>query len=112
HPLHEIMINTEFATTTFIKLLPFGLTIIITIASVVFTEFNISSIIKFKYSNIGYNLFSFLNQRFAIEFIYNKYITNNVLLLGGQTVKILDKGSIEMIGPYGLEKGLLYIGNK
>ena len=112
HPLHEIMINTEFATSTFIKLLPFTLTILITITSVILTEFNINSIIKFKYSNIGYNIFSFLNQRFAIEFIYNKYITNNILYVGGQTVKILDKGSIEMIGPYGLEKGLLYIGNK
>jgi NADH-ubiquinone oxidoreductase chain 5 len=112
HPLHEIMINTEFATTTYIKLLPFILTITVTIISVVLTEFNINSIIKFKYSNLGYNLFSFLNQRFAIEFIYNKYITNKILELGGQTVKILDKGSIEMIGPYGLEKGLLYLGKK
>ena len=27
--------------------------------------------------------------------------------MGGQTTKILDKGSIELIGPYGLEKGLI-----
>lgn len=38
---------------------------------------------------------------------YNKYITNLVLNLGGQTTKTLDKGSIEQIGPYGLEKGLV-----
>jgi NADH-ubiquinone oxidoreductase chain 5 len=112
HPTHEIMINTEFATTTFIKLLPFILTIVITIVSLLISEFNMNSIIKFKLTNIGYNLFSFLNQRFNIEFIYNRYITNSILNLGGQTVKILDQGSIEIIGPYGLEKGLLYLGNK
>ena len=30
-----------------------------------------------------------------------------VLKLGGQTTKVVDKGSIELIGPYGLEKGLI-----
>jgi NADH-ubiquinone oxidoreductase chain 5 len=30
-----------------------------------------------------------------------------VLKLGGQTSKVLDKGSVELIGPYGLEKGLI-----
>ena len=34
-----------------------------------------------------------------------------VLKLGGQTTKVLDKGSVEYLGPYGLEKGLLNISN-
>ena len=38
---------------------------------------------------------------------YNKYITNLVLNLGGQTTKVLDKGSIELLGPYGFEIGFL-----
>ena len=37
---------------------------------------------------------------------YNKYITDFVLNVGGQTTKIIDKGSVELLGPYGLEKGL------
>jgi NADH-ubiquinone oxidoreductase chain 5 len=40
---------------------------------------------------------------------YNKYIVGGILTLGGQTTKILDKGSIELIGPFGLEKGLLIL---
>ena len=36
-----------------------------------------------------------------------KDITCFILNLGGQTTKVLDKGSIELLGPYGLEKGLL-----
>ena len=38
---------------------------------------------------------------------YNKYVTGLVLNLGGQTTKVLDKGSVELLGPYGLEKGLI-----
>jgi NADH-ubiquinone oxidoreductase chain 5 len=43
--------------------------------------------------------------------IYNKYIVENILTLGGQTTKSLDKGSVEYLGPYGLEKGLLNLSN-
>ena len=42
-----------------------------------------------------------------IELFYNKYITGLVLNLGGQTTKVIDKGSVELLGPYGLEKGLM-----
>jgi len=38
---------------------------------------------------------------------YNRYITDLILKLGGQTTKVLDKGSVELIGPFGLEKGLV-----
>ena len=38
---------------------------------------------------------------------YNKYVTNLVLNLGGQTTKVLDKGSVELLGPFGLEVGLI-----
>ena len=64
----------------------------------------------FKYTRFGYNLFSFFNQRFFIELLYNKYVTGTILALGGQTTKILDRGSVEFIGPFGLEKGLIYLG--
>ena len=64
-------------------------------------------VIYFKFSRLGYNIFGFFNQRFLIEFFYNKYITNLILNLGGQITKILDKGSIELFGPFGLEKGLV-----
>ena len=62
---------------------------------------------SFKLSNLGKNIYGFFNQRFLIEFFYNKFIVNLVLELGGQTTTILDKGSIEYIGPFGLEKGLV-----
>jgi len=109
HPLHEITIETEFAVPTFFKLLPFFCTIFFTILAVTLSEFYSASIVSFKFTRFGYNLFGFFNQRFLVDMFYNRFIVGVILGLGGQTTKILDKGSIELIGPFGLEKGLLVI---
>jgi NADH-ubiquinone oxidoreductase chain 5 len=106
HPLHEIMLDTEFAVPVLFKLLPLFFTISLSLLSIIFTEFYPKLLIKFKLSNIGYNIFSFFNQRFLIELFYNKYISGIIFKLGGQTTKVMDKGSIELFGPYGLEKRL------
>ena len=111
HPLHEIMLNTEFAVPTIFKLLPFIVTIILTISSLLISEMFPKLLIYFKLNRIGYNCFSLFNQRLYIELFYNKYITEIILKFGGQTTKVLDKGSIELIGPFGLEKGLLFLSN-
>lgn len=70
---------------------------------------NSTLISRFKLSRFGYNLYGFFNQRFLVEMFYNRYIVDNVLYLGGQTTKVIDKGSIELVGPYGLEKSLYSI---
>jgi len=107
HPLNEIMIDTEFAVPTLFKLIPFIFTISFSIIALILSELLPELVISFKLSRLGYNIFGFFNQRFLIEFFYNKYIVNTILYLGGQTTKILDKGSIELCGPFGLEKGIL-----
>jgi len=106
HPSHEIMLDTEFAVPTLFKLLPFVFTVSLSVISVLLSEFLPKLLINFKYSRLGYNIFSFFNQRFYVELFYNKYIVEGVLKLGGQTTQSLDKGSVELLGPYGLEKGL------
>src|SRR5699024_2511961 len=83
HPSHEISLDTEFALPTFIKLLPFIFTLSLSILSVLLSEFLPKLLINFKFSRLGYNIFSFFNQRFYVELFYNKYITEGVLSLGG-----------------------------
>ena len=107
HPTHEIMLDTEFAVPTLFKLLPLVFTVTLSILAIVLSEFMPKVLINFKFTRLGYNIFSFFNQRFFVELFYNKYVTGLVLKLGGQTTKILDRGSVELLGPYGLEKGLL-----
>jgi NADH-ubiquinone oxidoreductase chain 5 len=107
HPTHEIMLDTEFAVPTLFKLLPLIFTISLSVLAITISEFLPKILISFKFSRLGYNIFGFFNQRFLIELFYNKYVTGLILELGGQTTKVLDKGSVELLGPYGLEKGLI-----
>jgi NADH-ubiquinone oxidoreductase chain 5 len=102
HPMHEILIDTEFAVPTFFKLLPFFFTVGFSALATIYPEFMPKSVTDFKLSRLGYYVFGFFNQRFLVEMFYNKYIVNTVLDLGGQTTKVLDKGSIEWVGPYGM----------
>jgi NADH-ubiquinone oxidoreductase chain 5 len=171
HPIHEIMLQTEFSLPFSIKILPIIITLLsffyfngyvnnvflfIFLSSYLikpeFYTFLLNSIVsnislviilsmfifliydnRYKflvmfYNNTWYfniifllkksiimvkilfvNLFS---QRLFIELFYNKFISEVILKLGGQSTKILDKGSVEYLGPYGLEVSLIYIGNK
>ena len=111
HPSHETMLDTEFAVPIIFKLLPLIFTLSLSFISIIFSELFPKLLITFKFSKLGYNIFGFFNQRFLIELFYNNYITGIVLKLGGQTTKIIDKGSVELLGPYGLEKGLLNLSN-
>ena len=104
HPLHEIMLDTEFASG---KLLPLFSTLLFAIVFLIIFEFLPNLLLYLIYKRFFYNLYCLYNNRFLVEFFYNKYITNLIFKLGGQTTTVVDKGSIECIGPYGLEKGLL-----
>jgi NADH-ubiquinone oxidoreductase chain 5 len=123
------MINTENIIPIVIKMLPFILSILFLIIYIIviniFKIFNLTFfnnflkyIIKiyintiFIFNILVYYIFSFFNQRALFEFYYNKFISQTILNLGGQTTKFIDKGSVEYLGPYGLEVGLLYLGNK
>nr|QHN69900.1 NADH dehydrogenase subunit 5 [Arthrocladium fulminans] len=112
HPHHELMLDTEFAVDTFYKLLPLFFTITLTICSIGLTEFYPKLLVSFKLSRFGYNIFSFFNQRFLVEMYYNQYISGTVLKLGGQTTKVLDKGAVELFGPFGLEQQFTNISKK
>jgi NADH-ubiquinone oxidoreductase chain 5 len=107
HPTHEIMLDTEFAVPTLFKILPLIFTILLSVLSIIVSELLPKFLIYFKFSRLGYNTFGFFNQRFLIELLYNKYVINLILNLGGQTTKVIDKGSVELLGPYGLEKSLI-----
>src|SRR5205085_8486826 len=73
HPSNEILLDTEFAVPTLFKLLPLIFTISLSILFIILSEFFPNILIRLKLSYIGYNIFSFFNQRFFIELIYNKY---------------------------------------
>ena len=108
HPIHEIAINTEFAVPVKFKLLPFFFTVLFSIFVIFISEYLPEIWINLKLYRLGYIIFAFLNQRFSVEYIYNKFITKKVLDFGKQTTSILDIGSVELIGPKGLERMLIH----
>jgi NADH-ubiquinone oxidoreductase chain 5 len=171
HPIHEIMLQTEFSLPFSIKILPIIITIISffyfngyinnlvvfiflfsyliipeftsLVVNFIFANFSLVIILfmflYFIYDNrykflvmfcnntwyytiifivkkiimiIKINFVNLFSQRLFIELFYNKFISEVVLKLGGQSTKILDKGSVEYVGPYGLEISLIYVGNK
>jgi NADH-ubiquinone oxidoreductase chain 5 len=110
HSMHEIMLDTEFAVHTIFKLLPLVLTISFSFLAILLSEYFPHLLIYFKFSRLGYNIFGFFNQRFFVELLYNKYISGFFYYkLGNQTSMVLDKGSVELLGPFGLEKGLIVL---
>jgi NADH-ubiquinone oxidoreductase chain 5 len=110
HSIHEIILDTEFAVSTVFKLLPLIFTISFSVLAIIISELFPNLISYFKLSRLGYNIFGFFNQRFFIELLYNRYISGLFYYkLGGQTTMVIDKGSVELLGPFGLEKSLTTI---
>jgi len=60
------------------------------------------------YSNyyIGKSIYTFLNGKYFFDTIYNQYIVTNGLKLGYTISKEIDRGAIELLGPYGLSNYL------
>jgi len=112
HPLRNIFLNSEFAVSRLFKILPLFFTCTLSVITIILLEFTPKTLINFKVFRFGYNVFSFFNQRFFVELLYNKYITRLTFKLGGQTTRVLDKGSVELIGPFGFENGFLFLSRK
>ena len=54
-------------------------------------------------SMMGKKLYTFLNNKWHWDFVFNHYIAKPSMIAGHNiTYKILDKGLIEMVGPTGL----------
>jgi proton-translocating NADH-quinone oxidoreductase chain L len=55
-----------------------------------------------SYNKIGRNIYAFLNGKYYFDVIYNHFIFQSGLKLGYNISKEIDRGAIELLGPYGL----------
>jgi NADH-ubiquinone oxidoreductase chain 5 len=112
HPNNINIIEAEFSLSIVIKLIP----IIITIfgASIAIFLYHISSELlnNLTYNLIGNKIYTFLNGKYFFDIIYNHYLISNFLHISYAISKLLDRGVIEIIGPYGLSYSLNTIGKK
>jgi NADH-ubiquinone oxidoreductase chain 5 len=57
---------------------------------------------SYKSPSIYKTIYTFLNGKYLLDIIYNNYIISEGLKTGHLIFKLLDKGAIELIGPFGL----------
>jgi NADH-ubiquinone oxidoreductase chain 5 len=55
-----------------------------------------------SYNKIGKNIYAFLNGKYFFDVIYNHFIIQSGFKLGYNISKEIDRGAIELLGPYGL----------
>src|SRR5271167_1263307 len=106
HPSNITLVEAEFSLPLFIKLLPAILTIFGAITAVLLYHFYPLFLVQLTDNYLGRNIYNFLNGKYLIDIIYNNYIIRAGLQLGYNISKFLDRGVIELIGPYGLSSVL------
>jgi NADH-ubiquinone oxidoreductase chain 5 len=102
HPDHITLIEAEFGLTSIVKLLPMILSLVGMVTSLYMYHYAPGFAISLTNNLIGRSLYTFLNGKWLFDVVYNKYIINGGLALGHTLSKVLDRGAIEMVGPYGL----------
>ncbi len=101
------MLYTQFAVTRLFKLLSWAFTLSADTISLVLSEFLSVIVLLLELGGRGgYNIIGFFNHGFSIDQLYNEYALGIVFYLEGQITNVLDKDSVELGRPYGLEIGL------
>jgi NADH-ubiquinone oxidoreductase chain 5 len=111
-PKNITIIDAEFLPT-YIKLLPLFFSFTGVFLAIFLYHFQLNNFFKIKISNIGVYFYNFLNRKWFFDKVYNEYIVQNILNIGFfKTYKLIDKGFIEILGPFGLSTYILNISNK
>lgn len=93
------------------KLLPTLATITAAFAALYLYHYTPKMLIELTDSLFGYNVYKFLNGKYFLDIIYNHYLISSGLQNAYTMSKILDRGTFELIGPYGLSE-ILTLGSK
>ena len=68
------------------------------------------AMIELTDSVLSRKIYTFFNGKYLIDIIYNNYIIGKGLSLGYTFAKVLDRGVIEVVGPFGLSEFLFKTG--
>lgn len=105
HPRNLTLIDSEFIPTS-VKLIPLFCTFSGALGAFLITSsigFSKSFVYRLKISWLNRKIFSFLSKKWYIDQVYNQIFASVCMSFGYNiTFKLIDKGLIEMLGPYGL----------
>jgi len=106
-PTNLNIIDAEFASQIF-KILPVCLSLTGASSAFLFYTFYSKDLYLLKTSFIGRKLYNFLNKKWFFDKVYNEFINQSLLKFGYHlSYKAVDRGFIEMIGPFGLSKTVM-----
>src|SRR6266702_1374395 len=109
-PNNISLIEAEFSLPLIIKLLPALLSLFGASLAIFLYHKSPTFIIDLTDNLLGQKIYTFFNGKYFFDIIYNNYIINKGLELGYTISKVLDRGIIEMVGPYGLSQTLTNTG--
>uniref|UniRef100_UPI003001DA99 NADH dehydrogenase subunit 5 n=1 Tax=Crotalaria pallida TaxID=3830 RepID=UPI003001DA99 len=102
-PKNEILAESEFAAPTITKLIP-----ILFSTSGASVAYNVNPVADqfqraFQTSTFCNRLYSFFNKRWFFDQVFNDFLVRSFLRFGYEvSFEALDKGAIEILGPYGI----------
>jgi len=104
HPENMNMFDAEFVEH-FYKILPVKLSLLGTFSAFYFYGFGSSTLFKLKISKIGQKTYNFLNKKWFFDKVYNEQVGQLLFSFGyAVSYKVVDRGVLEMLGPYGISK--------
>lgn len=112
HPNNVLLVEAEFSLPSLIKLLPAILTIIGAMSAVILYHKYPLFLLELTNNRLGLKIYTFLNGKYLLDVIYNKYIIRSGFNLGYTLSKTLDRGVFEYLGPLGLTLILYSSSNK
>lgn len=129
HPNHINLVEAEFSLPLIFKLLPsIGSVFAAIIALYLYHNKSLSlrskagftgassplqggiAMIELTDYAIGRKIYAFFNGKYLLDVIYNNYIIAGGLQLGYTIAKLLDRGVIEVVGPFGISEFLFKTG--
>jgi NADH-ubiquinone oxidoreductase chain 5 len=106
HPNNISLIEAEFSLPLLIKLLPAILSLLGASLAILLYHKSPEFIINLTENAFIRKVYTFLNGKYLFDVLYNQYIISAGLKLGYTISKVLDRGVIELVGPYGLANTL------
>lgn len=109
HPDHLILPDTEFGSTTIVKIIPLILSIGGSALFLILLEFNKEYLYRLKTSKLGRSIHNLFSNKLYLDIIYGKFVYRSGLDVAGILNKVIDKGALYQFGPQGSYKSIFAV---
>lgn len=106
HPNNVTLIEAEFSLSVIWKLLPAIISFIGAGSAIFLYHIQPHFLNNLVSSNLAIKVYSFLNGKYYFDVLYNHFLVNKGFKLGYKISKEIDRGTIELVGPFGLSNNL------